>query len=116
MVNRICFCCASRIGPLYRAEEAEVSCKSCQSSNQHRFPTEVKIHFPGLEHDDQPSVWAFPEFLICLDCGFCEFSLAETELQLLSNNDHLSAVTTVLSSKFETYDNVPPRVELEGHH
>lgn len=64
-----------------------MSCKSCQSNNQGSFPTELNIHSRGRKGLDQPTVWAFPELVVCLDCGFSELSLSESELRLLAQND-----------------------------
>jgi hypothetical protein len=35
---------------------------------------------------DQPSVWVFPELLVCLNCGFMESSIPEAELRLLAKS------------------------------
>ncbi len=61
-----------------------MSCNACQSENQRKFSSEINIHFPGLKGLDKPTVWAFPELMVCLDCGFTEFLIAQTELQLLA--------------------------------
>ena len=61
----------------------QMSCKSCQSQNQHNFTAEVAIHFPGLKGLDKPIVWVFPKPLVCLDCGFTEFAVPERELRVL---------------------------------
>jgi hypothetical protein len=61
-------------------------CRSCQSENQRKLDAEVYIHFPGLTGLDQPSVWVFPELLVCLNCGFMESSIPEAELRLLAKN------------------------------
>jgi hypothetical protein len=60
-----------------------MSCKSCQSDNQYTFNGEVAIHFPGLQGLNKPIVWVFPKLLVCLNCGFTEFVVPETELQKL---------------------------------
>jgi hypothetical protein len=39
------------------------------------------IHFAGLKNLDNPGVWAFPNLLICLDCGFSSFTAPHAELQ-----------------------------------
>jgi hypothetical protein len=63
---------------------AEVSnCKSCQSHKKRRFTTEMNIHFPGREGLDNPTLWLFPEVVVCLDCGFAEFTVPDTELHRL---------------------------------
>jgi hypothetical protein len=59
-------------------------CKACQSDDQRTFNGEIAIHFPGLKGLDKPIVWAFPKLVVCLDCGFTEFSVPEAELRLLS--------------------------------
>jgi hypothetical protein len=60
-----------------------MSCKSCQSENQHTLNGEVAIHFPGLKGLDKPIVWAFPKLLVCMNCGFTEFTVPERELSVL---------------------------------
>jgi len=56
-------------------------CSSCGSSNQAEFPSEMIIHFTGRKNLDNPGVWAFPELLICLECGFSSFTAPLAELQ-----------------------------------
>ena len=60
-----------------------MSCKSCESENQRNLNGEIAIHFPGLEGLDKPIVWVFPKLLVCLDCGFTEFAIPESELRQL---------------------------------
>ncbi len=60
-----------------------MACKSCQSQNWRTFNGEIVIHFPGLTGLDKPIVWVFPKLLVCLDCGFAEFTVPERELQVL---------------------------------
>jgi len=66
-------------------------CKSCQSENQHYLNGEVAIHFPGLEGLDKPIVWVFPKLLVCLNCGFTEFTISESELRQLAETDAAGA-------------------------
>jgi hypothetical protein len=61
-----------------------VTCRSCASENQTGFGAEINIHFSGWENLDKPAVLVFPKLLVCLDCGFTEFTLEETDLHLLS--------------------------------
>ena len=61
-----------------------MSCRSCHSETVREFSAEINIHFPGLEGLDTPTVWAFPKLLVCLHCGFTEFSITQTELLQLS--------------------------------
>ena len=64
-----------------------MSCKSCHSKNQHQFGSEICIHSPGLKGLDIPAVFVFPKLSVCLDCGFTEFPIPETELRLLAEGD-----------------------------
>ena len=60
-----------------------MACKGCGSENQKVFGGEAAIHFPGLAGLDKPIVWTFPELLVCLQCGFAEFTVPERELSVL---------------------------------
>lgn len=62
-----------------------MSCKNCGSMQQWECPAEINIHPPtGFENLTQPTVWAFPDLLVCSDCGFVEFVLDATQLEGLS--------------------------------
>lgn len=58
-----------------------VECSSCSSKNRRKFNGELALHLPGLEGLDKPIVWAFPEVLLCLDCGFAAFVLENDPLK-----------------------------------
>lgn len=60
-----------------------MTCRSCTSENQRKFTSEIAVHFSGLKNLDKPTVFVFPQLLVCVDCGFTEFSIPETELRLL---------------------------------
>jgi hypothetical protein len=60
-----------------------VSCRSCASSSQKEFGSEIIIHFSGLKNVDKPTVMVFPQIMVCLDCGLTEFTIPEAELRLL---------------------------------
>jgi hypothetical protein len=60
-----------------------MSCKSCGSVNQLEFIAEMGIRSPGVENIDKPTVWVFPELVVCLDCGVAEFVVSEAELREL---------------------------------
>jgi hypothetical protein len=68
-------------------QECEMSCKLCQSSDQHQFSAEINIHPSGYEG----GIFVFPRLVVCLNCGFTEFSLRETELRLLAEHDSSAA-------------------------
>ena len=60
-----------------------MACRSCKSENQSNFNGEIAIHFPGLKGLNKPIVWVFPKLVGCLDCGFTECVIPETELRVL---------------------------------
>jgi hypothetical protein len=70
-------------------------CKSCTSENHRKFSSEVNVHFPGLKNLDKRSVFVFPKLLVCMDCGFAEFAVPETELLLLGKDAMASGTTTL---------------------
>ena len=53
-----------------------------------------RIHFPGLKGLDKPIVWVFPKLLVCLNCGFTEFAIPETELRVLRDGTDRSAAAS----------------------
>jgi hypothetical protein len=62
----------------------DMPCKSCESRNQREFNGETAIHFLGLKGLEKPIVWVFPKLLVCLDCGFTEFTVPGRELSVLA--------------------------------
>lgn len=58
-------------------------CKSCTSENQRWFTSEIAVHFSGLKNLDKPTLFLFPKLLVCMDCGFTEFAIPDTELLVL---------------------------------
>ncbi len=58
-------------------------CKACHSDKQSVFNGETAIHFPGVDGLDKPIVWVFPKLVVCLHCGFTEFTVPERELTVL---------------------------------
>jgi hypothetical protein len=58
-------------------------CKACHSVNQSPFGGEIGVHFLGLRNIDTPTVWVFPQLLVCMDCGFTEFNVPEAERERL---------------------------------
>lgn len=56
-------------------------CRSCQSQHLVMYSVEMCIHSRSeLENLNKPATLAFPKVLVCLNCGFAEFTLAESEL------------------------------------
>ena len=74
-----------------------MACKGCGSENQKTFGGEVAIDFPGLGGLEEAIVWTFPQLLICLQCGFAEFTVPERELSVLVHGKVVAGA--VVSSK-----------------
>jgi hypothetical protein len=60
-----------------------MSCPQCVSSNQADFTAEINIHFSGSSNLDRPGLFVFPKLMVCLDCGFAGFAIAEREVRPL---------------------------------
>jgi predicted nucleic-acid-binding Zn-ribbon protein len=58
-------------------------CKSCGSEKFGDLNGEIAMYFSGLKNRNEPSVWAFPQVVVCLNCGTAEFDIAEDQLRLL---------------------------------
>jgi Zn ribbon nucleic-acid-binding protein len=81
------------VTPLQRWPEMEmrcVMCRSCGSSNQTQFGSEIMIHFSGLKSLDKLPVMVFPKILVCLDCGVTEFTVPKAELDQLVERGAMS--------------------------
>ena len=61
-----------------------MACRSCGLANQKEFTAEIDIHFPGLRNLDKPAVMVFPRLVVCLGCGFTQFTIPEAELRRLA--------------------------------
>jgi hypothetical protein len=61
-------------------------CKTCGSAQQTEFDAEINIHFPGLTNLDKPAILIFPKLLVCLHCGFIEFTLRKSDVLLLATH------------------------------
>ena len=61
-----------------------MSCLLCNSDKQQEFTAEINIHFNGFKHIDNPGVVFLPQLLLCLECGFSQFTTPRMELTLLA--------------------------------
>jgi predicted nucleic-acid-binding Zn-ribbon protein len=59
-------------------------CKKCGSEDQTEFGAEVNLHFQGNSERDKQAILLFPKLLVCMECGFTEFVISETDLPHLS--------------------------------
>jgi hypothetical protein len=51
----------------------------------------MNIHFPGITSLEKPTVWVFAEIVVCLTCGFAQFSIPAAELRSLAESDSAAA-------------------------
>ena len=58
-----------------------MACRQCAYESQEDVSSEIAVHLPGL---NTPHVFLYSALLVCLNCGFTEFSVAETDLQLVT--------------------------------
>jgi len=61
-----------------------MACSRCASGDQSDFNAEICFHFLGFVGLSKPSVFVFPRVVVCLQCGFAEFTVPESQLQLLA--------------------------------
>jgi len=76
---------------MFAVASPAMSCKACGSVSRREFPSEICIHPPhGLNNLDGSSVWAFPLLVVCVHCGFTEFTLKAAEVKSLPENERES--------------------------
>jgi hypothetical protein len=63
-----------------------LSCERCDFHQFQTFAAEINIHFPGYEGLTKPTVWVFPQVLVCLNCGLAQFSIPKPELERLADD------------------------------
>jgi hypothetical protein len=61
-----------------------MSCPACRLDNQMEFSAEMLVHLGDIKSLDNSGVILFPKVLVCLNCGFSEFTVPEAELALLA--------------------------------
>ena len=64
-----------------------MACKVCQSADQRSFRAEINLHFPGIANLNRPSMLVFPELLVCVTCGYAEFTMSDDQLKKLKEPD-----------------------------
>jgi len=63
-----------------------MSCPACRLDNQMKFSGEMMVHLGGLKNLDKSCVMLFPKVLVCLGCGFSQFTFTKAELALLASD------------------------------
>jgi hypothetical protein len=59
-------------------------CRKCGSDHLKESRSEINTQPLGSSDLDKQAVLLFPKLLVCLKCGFTEFTLSESDLLLLS--------------------------------
>jgi hypothetical protein len=65
-----------------------MACQMCHSADTREYTSEINIHFPGRRGLNIPTVWVFPRLLVCLNCGFTQFTIPDAELKTLADRDY----------------------------
>jgi hypothetical protein len=63
-----------------------MSCVVCASARQVEHSFEMMVHHSDLKNLDNPSVLVLQKALVCLDCGFSQFTIPKSELALLASD------------------------------
>ena len=63
-----------------------MSCPICASAKQVEYSVEMMVHRDGLKNIDSSSVLVLQKALVCLDCGFSQFTVPKSELALLASD------------------------------
>jgi hypothetical protein len=63
-----------------------MSCPACRLDNQMEFSAEMMVHLGGNKNLDNSGVVLFPKLLICVSCGFSQFTVPKAELALLASD------------------------------
>jgi hypothetical protein len=61
-------------------------CKVCGSTIAKEMRSEMALHFNGIENLQKPHVFVFASVRICLQCGFAEFVIEESQLALIKQD------------------------------
>jgi hypothetical protein len=69
-------------------------CMVCLSANEAEFASEIVIHFSGPKNLDKSGVFVFPRLLVCLDCGFSQFTVPKSDLAALAGRTRTNGAAT----------------------
>jgi hypothetical protein len=75
-----------------------MSCPLCVSDNQVEFSAEIVVHSSGLKNIDCPAVYVFPKLLVCVSCGFSQFTVPKAELAVLASDSPNSGRLTMAAA------------------
>jgi hypothetical protein len=63
-----------------------MACRICALDDLREFGAEISIAFAEPQNLNKPPVLVFPRLVVCLHCGFTEFTIPGSELRLLSQS------------------------------
>jgi hypothetical protein len=61
-----------------------MSCLACALGKGLEFSAEMIVRVGGIKNLDNSGVMLFPRLLVCLDCGYAQFTVPEAELESLA--------------------------------
>ncbi len=88
-------------------------CTSCGSNHNGKFSSEISVHFKGISGLEKPTVFMFPELVVCLTCGHAEFTVPEVELRVLATNTPVENAAIVMSSDSASNQQTQPRTKVK---
>src|SRR5277367_6295424 len=68
-------------------------CPKCSLDNQIEFSAEMMVHLGGIKNLDNSGVVLFPKILVCVSCGFSQFTVPKAELALLTVTPRIEPLT-----------------------
>jgi hypothetical protein len=73
-----------------------MSCHTCRSDDRREYSAEMLVHGGGIKNIDNSGVMLFPKLLVCVHCGFSQFTVLKAELPSLASiqpSERLAATT-----------------------
>jgi hypothetical protein len=61
-------------------------CPQFVSGNQVEFSAEIMVHRDALKNVNNSDVMLFPRVLVCMACGFSQFTVPKPEIMLLASD------------------------------
>jgi len=75
-----------------------MSCPACRLDNQMEFSAEMMVHLGGIKNLDNSGVVLFPKVLVCMDCGFSQFTVQKAALAMLASDSPTSERVTMAAA------------------
>jgi hypothetical protein len=65
-----------------------MSCPACRLDNPMEFSAEMIVHLGGLKNLEKSGVLLFPKLLVCVSCGFSQFTSCPALRFLRAGNEY----------------------------